>query len=375
MSAPPESDVSAYLAAEMLSASGLGPYSRPELTKILLDKQVSFSFWTQSYLRGFQGIASVNDLETLYQMIYLSFTQPRLDPDAVKALLDQRRSALAFQENDPNAYFSREISRTVSGNKRLHPLELEGLEKANIEDALAFIKTCLNPADYTFVITGSLEPEIHRTMAATYIASIPGSKTFNEWADIDPERPRDTEREIRKGKEERSAVYMGWFRPESYSEEKSIAVSGLSEYLEILLNDEIREKLGGVYSISSGVSLSPIPRGELSGGAFFICDPKRAEELSTAVKEEFLKIKSGNIDMDAFGKAAEALIKEQEESVQRNLYIAQSYANSSVIYRSPLSRLDRRPGLYRALKPEDIQKTLADLLEGNLVKMILYPEH
>jgi predicted Zn-dependent peptidase len=129
-----------------------------------------------------------------------------------------------------------------------------------------------------------------------------------------------------------------------------------------------------VYSISPWVSITPIPRGELTGGAFFVCDPKRAEELIVAVKEEFLKAARGNIDAGVFEKAVEALIKEQEESVQRNLYIAQSYANSAVIYHSPLSRLDKRPSLYRALNRTDLAKAAAELLEGSFVRLVLYPE-
>ena len=374
LSAQAESGVSALMAAEMLNVSGLGPYSRTELVKILLDKQVSVSFWLQSYLRGFQGSAAVKDTKTLFEMLYLGFTQPRLDKEAVEIMLDQKRSSLAFQENDPNTFFSSEISRTISGNPRLHPLELADIERANMDEAMTFIRACLNPADYTFVITGSLDLPLLRSLAETYLASIPRSQAFNTWADIDPLRPAGTKKELFKGREDRSSVYISWFNPLAFSEEKSAAVSALSEYLEIQLNDVIRETLGGVYSISSWVSLNPIPRGEISGGALFYCDPKRTAELTSAVNEEFLKISRGNIDRGVFQKAVEALIREQEDSVQHNLYIAQSYANSAVIYGSPLSRLDKRPALYRTLAVEDITRVAAELLRGNVVQVTLFPE-
>ena len=374
LSVPEEMDVSASLAAEMLNASGLGPFSRPELTKMLLDKQVSVSLWTQGFLRGFQGSAAVKDLKTLFEMLYLGFTQPRFDPGAVKALLDQTRSSMAFQENDPNMVFRREISRTISGNRRFHPLELADLDKAGIDEARAFILACLNPGDYCFVFTGNIDPPLIRSLVETYLASIPGSEPFNEWEDIDHQRPLDVTKEIRKGKEDRSTVYFSWFRPEQYSEEKGAVVSVLNDYLEIVLNEEIRENLGGVYSVSSWISLSPIPKGELSGGAFFICDPMRVPELISAVKNEFSKIARGKVDTDVFNKAVEALIKGHEQSVQSNLYIAQSYANSAVIYNSPMSRLDKRPALYKNVSHSDIQKKAAELLEGGRAQLVLYPE-
>ena len=374
LSAPSEMAVSAALAAEMLNASGLGSFSRTELVKLLLDKQVSLSFWTQNYLRGFQGSSSVKDIKTLFEMIYVGFTQPSLDPEAVEAMLDQRRSNMIFQENDPNTVFRREITRTIFGNPVFHPLVAEDLDKADMNEAMAFIGNCFNPGDYAFVFTGNLDLPLFRSLALNYIASIKPSASFNEWANLDPQRPSAVEKEIRRGREDRSTVYMSWFCPEPFSEEKSAAVSALSEYLDIRLTDEIRENLGGVYSISAWTALSPIPSGELSGGASFVCDPRRAEELSRAVREEFIKIAEGKIDTGVFNKAVEALVQGHEQSIQSNLYIAQSYANSAVIYHSPLSRLDKRPSLFRALRPADIEKAASELLGGSFVRLFLYPE-
>ena len=375
LSAPEENAISAMIVDEMMSASGLGSHSRPELTRLLMDKQASLSFWIQNYLRGFTGTAAVRDIQTLFELLYLNFTQPRMDADAVEALLDQYKSSLIFQENDPNSVFSREINRTIYGNPRFHQLVADDLDKVDMNEAMAFVRACLNPADYVFVIVGNIDLPLFRSLAETYLASIPRGDSFNQWADIDPMRPSDTTKEIRKGREERSTVYMGWFSPQTYSEERSAAMSVLTEYLDIQLIDEIREKLNGVYGVSAGISITPMPRGELSGEAYFVCDPVRVPELNAAVKEEFLKVSRGDIKADVLAKAIEALIQSQEESVQRNSYIANSYANSAVIFRGPLSRLDNRPALYRAVSVADLQRAAADLVGGSFVQLVLYPEN
>jgi zinc protease len=375
LSAPPETAASAALAAEMLNVSGLGSYSRTDLMRMLSGKQVSMSFWTQTHVRGFQGSAAVQDINTLFEMLYLAFTQPRLDPDAVNTLLAQHRSRMVFQENDPNAAFNREIVRTIFGNPRFHPMEMQDLERVSLEDAMAFINGCFNPGDYVFVFTGNLNLPMFRPLLETYLASIPRSAAFGESTGINPQRPNATERVFHRGREERSMVYMGWFNPHVHSEENNAVVAGLSEYLAIQLNDRIREALGGVYAISSWVSLSPFfSGGELSGGVIFACDPERVEELSAAVMEEFLKIAEGEIDTGVLVKAIEALVQNHEQSIQSNLHIAQSYANSAIIFNSPLSRLDRRPGLFRALNPGDIQRAAIELLGGSQVRLFLYPE-
>jgi zinc protease len=244
-----------------------------------------------------------------------------------------------------------------------------------MDDAMEFLQLSLNPADYTLVFAGSINMEEMRSLAATYLASIPMSEIpFNEWANIDSQRPANTIREIYKGIEDRSVVYITWFIPETYTEETMAAVSVLDEYLSIRLVEEIRESLGGVYSISPWVSLSPLPSGELTGGIYFVCNPGRARELADAAMAQVHQVASGNINHDTLVKSREAMLMSHEQSIQRNLYITQSYANSAVIYNSPLSRMDKRPQLYQAVSAEDIQRVAAMLLEGSRVEMTLYPE-
>ncbi|MCL2374314.1 MAG: insulinase family protein, partial [Treponema sp.] len=376
LSATEEGAVSAALAADMLSVSGLGSHTRTDLVAMLADRQVSLSFWTQNYLRGFRGLSTAQDIQVLFEMLYLSFTQPRFDPDAVEAALDQRRSNMAFAENDPNTAFRREITRTIHGNPRFHPLELADLQRFDTNEALEFIRRGLNPADYTFVFAGNIDLPVLRSLTETYLASIPRAQAFDEWAQIDPRRPDDdTFREIRMGMEERSIVYLSWFIPYAHSEERASAVSVLNEYLDIRLIDEIREELGGVYTISSWVSISPfVGSGELSGGVFFVTDPGRVDELVSAVRAEFSAIAAGSIDMGVFAKSVEALIQGHEQAIQNNAHIAQSFANSAVIFDSPLSRLNRRPDSVRAVSPADIAAVMGELLGGSLVSLVLLPE-
>jgi len=242
-----------------------------------------------------------------------------------------------------------------------------------MDESLDFIRRGLNPADYTFVFVGNIALPQIRPLIETYLASIPRAQAFDEWAVIDPRRPGDTSREIHMGMEERSIVYAGWFAPQTHTEELASAVAVLNEYLDIRLIDEIREALGGVYTLSSWVSISPFIN-ELSGGIFFVCDPGRVEELRSAAIAEFRAIADGSIDADIFAKAVAALVQSHEQSIQNNTHIAQSFANSAVIFRSPLSRLTLRPDALRAVTPADITRTMAALLDGNLVQLVLYPE-
>jgi zinc protease len=392
-SVPVEDNISASLATEMIQVSGLGPWSRSELTRMLAGKQVAFSYSVSHYYRNFRGSATTGDLKTLFEMLYLSFTEPRIDPVAVQGMMEQYASSLALRDENPRTAFTDEINRTLyGGNPYFKPMELADLSRADINTALEFTRKGLNPADYTFIFTGNLESATMVDLVETYLASIPPRESWNTWTDLAIERPGEVEKNVYKGKEEQSQVYMAWFSTPSsegaspFTEELNAATQVLSEYLDIRMTDEIREKLGGVYSISVSVSISPVPRGELSMGVYFACDPRRVRELSAAVIDLLKKTAgtatSGNvategsvINRDTFDKAVEALIKEWETSMQSNSYIAQSYANSSVLLNLPLSRLNRRPQYFRAVTQADIQRICAQLIQGKGPAQVnLFPE-
>ena len=294
----------------------------------------------------------------------------------VSALLDQYRTILAQRSENPEAVFSDEITRIGTGNNPyFKPLELADLEKVNTGEAMDFINRALNPADYFFVFTGNLDLPVLRSYVETYLASVPPRESWDAWTDPGIVRPQKVDQRVYKGKEERGLVFMGWFEPTAYTESLGAAASVLTGYLDIVLTEEIREKLGGVYSVSIDASLSPLPPdGELVMQSLFICDPNRAAELSDAVIHQIELIAQGTINQDTFTKAKEALQKSFEESIQSNSYIANSYASLAGILNLPLSQLDKRPALYGAVTPAQIQEICRRLLPRGPTRVILYPE-
>jgi zinc protease len=310
-------------------------------------------------------------------MIYLNFTDPRIDPEPVTAMMDQYATSLTRRDDNPGTVFSDEVNGTMNSNHpRFKHLELADLAKADINAALAFLRSTLNPGDYTFVFTGNLNAGIMKDYVETYIASIPLAESRNEWTDLNVIRPGKIEKTVYKGKEDQSQVFMEWFAPAPYTEELSAATRVLREYLDITLEEEIREKRGGVYSIYANITAWPVPRDELLMYVYFVCDPGRVEELSAAVIDLLNSIAgpANGVDRDIFGKAAEALKKEWEISLQSNSYIAQSYANSSVLLRASLSRLEKRPQYFEAVTPADLERTCTLLLQNGPARVLLRPE-
>jgi len=367
---------SAELAAEIQGASGLGNLSRSELMDFLAGKQLNLAFWAGTYTRGIRGASSVKDLPVLFELLYASFTQPRIDQAGVQRILDYYKTRLLQETDNPEAIFSRELTRLIYNNHPLLiPMEREDLDQVSEEAALEFLTLALNPASYTLVLAGSLgDRKELRSLTETWLASIPAEKTWNEWTTPELKRPKKAEKVIHKGKEDKANVYMGWYAPKRWGEADNAAALVLNEYLDIVLTDEIREALGGVYSISSRASFSIIPAGELSLGIYFVCGPSRQAELRDAVRERLASLAEGTIDGETLNRAKEALVKSFERSVENNAFIARNLATFTVITGEPLSHFAQRPALYRSVTAEQIRLITAELLAGDYVELILLPE-
>jgi zinc protease len=374
---PEEQIFSADSAAEMLGVSGIGPYSQPDLIKKLAGKQVSLGFSLSAFTRNFQGVSTGGDLKTLFELLYLNFTQPRIDKDAVASLLDDYRTELARHDKDPETFFADEITRIMyNNNPYFMPMVLGDLEKINTADALAIIKRALNPADYVFVFTGNVDTDTLRPLVETYLASIPDGESWNTWADIAFARPGKMERAVYKGQDDKSMVFMDWVAEQEYTEEREAIAAVLGEYLENKFTAKIREQMGGTYSLAAGATQSIfLSKGELNMSVYFPCAPGRVKELSAAILEELDAVAGGAIDQDAFNKSVEALKKKFEISMQENLYISRNYAAYSAIHDRPLSRLEQRPALYQGVSKADIQQAVQKLLPRGPVTVILYPEN
>ncbi|MDR1230094.1 MAG: insulinase family protein, partial [Spirochaetaceae bacterium] len=380
----PESRIiSAELATSLLEASGAGDYSASDLAGLLSGKNVTAGFATSAFNRSFSGHSSAKDLQTFFELLHLLWTEPRFDERAVNAYLSRLKTNITQNRDNPDVYFGNELAKALSsGNPYFTPLEPEDLEKLDMDDAYAFARLCRNPADWTFVFTGNIDTDTFGTYLEQYLASIPapapapaGGNRLDSFAGITVTRPSPAQKAIRKGKENRSTVFAGYYVPATFSEREAVAAYIFNEYLDIHFNTVLREERGGVYSVSAEANLSPLPQpGELSLDVYFYCDPARADELVETVNAELAKIAAGDISADIFTKAKAAQTNVWEDSMQDNRYIASRYANFAVIFDLPLAQLQRRGNTLTAITVAEIQAIARKLSDAGAFVLVLNPE-
>ncbi|GMO59240.1 MAG: insulinase family protein [Termitinemataceae bacterium] len=372
-------NITARLTDEMLSASGMGDFGLSDLRKKLSGKQVSFSFNIGPFTRNIQAASNNEDLKTMLEMLYLNFTNPRIEQSAVDVLKDKYKTILENRKLSPESVFRDEITKQIYGfHPYFLPLEISDLAKIDIQSALDFTARCNNPSDWLFVFTGNVDTKTLKPFVETYIASIPKTKPFSEWAYLDIKTPDNKKEVLKKGKEEKGTFFSIRSVMRKWNENDNLTASVLSEYLDIVMIQQIREKLGGVYTISAGVSSSIFPPnnagGILSAEIYFGCDPNRVDEINAAIEAELKKIADGNIEKETFDKALLAPIKSFSKSLESNLYLATVFANRTQLFDVSIADLYKRPKLYEKITPSDIQAMMKVLLAKKPLSMIMLPE-
>ncbi|MEJ2055516.1 MAG: pitrilysin family protein, partial [Calditrichaceae bacterium] len=138
-------------ATAVLGQSGLGDFTATQLEKLLAGKAVSVSPSIGTLTESFSGRVSPDDLETLFKLIYLYFTEPRADSTAFLSLKSRLNAFDLNQAKDPESAYQDSITAiTTQYNPRYEPFDLEDIPEMDMQKSLKIYKDRFaNAGDFT----------------------------------------------------------------------------------------------------------------------------------------------------------------------------------------------------------------------------------
>ena len=312
--------VSALFADQLVNGSGVGLHDNVTLGKLLTGKRVAVSPYISELFEGFTGNASPEDMETLFQLITLYATAPRLDPNFFSTYQTSLRSVAETRSEQPDAVFSDALTEVLSQNHfRERPLTLELLDELSMERALAvYSDRFADLGDATFVFVGAFDWEDLRSLATTYLASLPTTGRVEEWRDVGIDPPMDlVDHIVRSGIEPRSISAVIFAGDAEWDRQDSLTLRAAGEMLQIRLRERLREELGGTYFVSVNANLQLLPDPEYQISIFYGSDPARADELLTEVFEEIDWLRNGG-EQQNLDTVKELLRTPREEQLRDN---------------------------------------------------------
>ena len=315
--------MSAVLAPQIVGLSGLGAFSRVDLGKKLAGKAASVSPSISEMGEGLQGSASPKDLETLFELTYLTFTGVRLDTTAWTAFKQNVTPFLANRGVDPEQVYSDTMQVTLGQNDfRARPISPATFGEVNPERAIAFYRERFADAsDFTFALVGNVDSTTLRPLVERYLASLPnlGRKDSTTSKSLGP--PKGViQKTVRKGVEQKASTTIFFTGTCRYAPEDRFALRTLIDAVELRLVETLREKLGGTYSPNVDGGCSRSPRQEYSVVISFQSSPENVEPLTQATMALIDSIKThGPLQADV-DRVREQITRRREVEVKENSY-------------------------------------------------------
>ena len=371
--------LSARAASNAIPAGGVGRFNASTLDKLLSGQAVAVEPYIGETEQGLNGGSTPQDLETLFQLVHLRFTQPRADPIAFSSLTSQMKGLLANREASPDVAFEQAVQSALSGNHaRRAPETRATVEQWNLATSMAFYKARFGDASrFTFVFVGSFTPEMLKPLVETYLASLPATQGSEKWRDVGVTLPTGVvEQTIQKGIAPKSRVGIVFSGPFVYDDDHLLALRAMTLVLQSRLFDTIRQELGATYSIEAEQRTQKVPRPEYTIRIEWTCDPARVASVTQRVFDEIRFVKNTTFFAGQVDRIRAALLRDFEQDSQDNGYllnqIAQRYEDGNAATLAEVVDLPARIAALNGLAITDAARTYFDA--GRYVKITLMPE-
>ncbi|HEY6356881.1 MAG TPA: insulinase family protein, partial [Vicinamibacterales bacterium] len=371
--------IPARVADRVVPAGGLGSFNGVTLAKMLNGKAAAADPFIEDVDEGLDGGSTPQDVETMFQLIYLRFTEPRADPTAFGVLSSQAKTLLAGQKANPEVVFNQTVQAAVSQDDPRRQPETPGtVDQWNLDKSMAFYKARFADAsNFTFVFVGSFTPEVLKPLVEKYIGSLPATHAHETWRDVGTAPPTGiVSKTVEQGIAPKSDVAIVFTGPFQYDDAHRLAMRAMALVLQSRLLDTIRQELGGTYSITASQSVEKIPRPEYTVRIDWTCDPTRTADLVQRVLQEIEFVKTMPLTPGQMSLVRAALQREFETNSQDNGYllnqIAERYADGDAADVGAIWNLPERLGTLTAGAIQDAAESA--LTTNHYVIVTLVPQ-
>lgn len=369
--------IAADTATQVVTAGGVGKFNAIDLRKLMTGKAASANPFIGELEEGFSGSSSRKDLETMFQLIYLRFTQPRADATAFSAMATQFKTIMANQTAAPQYVFFEALNAARYQNHLRRNLPTAAMvDEWNLDKSLAFYKDRFADAsDFTFVFVGSFDLPTIKPLIERYLGALPSIRRKETWKDVGVKTAAGVvEKKVEKGIEPKSQTAIIFSGAFEYDQAGRTTIRAMSSILQAKLLETIREELGGTYGINVGPNYQKIPSAEYSITIQFGSDPQRTDELVKRVFQEIELFKTKGPTEKQVNDEKEAMLKEFETSSTQNGYLLSQIIAKYQNGEDPASILSI-PESFKKLDVAAIQQAAKKYLNTNsYIKVSLFPE-
>jgi zinc protease len=369
--------VSGMLTSDLVNESGIGAFDKIELEKKLSGKIVYLNPYLEETQEGFNGSCTPKDFETMLQLVYLYFTEPRRDDAAFNGFTKRIKAILENKALDPeNALWDTVTVTLANYNPRVRPMSSELIDEADPDRIeRIYMERFDDPSSFTFYFVGNMNLTTVKPLIEKYLGGLPNIKKSESWKDQGVRPPtgiihKTVTREMEVPKATVNINYTGTY---DYDEVISrMELSALCDILEVRYTESIREEQGGTYGVAIYPSQEHYPYENYSVTIYFDCDPAKADMLKAIAYEEIEKIKKDGPLLKDLNGVQENLLKTREERLIQNGYWL-NLLKAADVDQADLSYHSKYTKYVDKLTVEGLKEAANHFFGGNIVEVVLMP--
>ena len=349
------------------SQMGLSKFSATELRKQLSGKSASTAVAPDDYTTAVYGNGSPKDLETILQLLYLRFTDPRFNEDDFNTVLGQYISYVENITTNPDYVASSEQLKSIYGNNpRRQQISTEVLKSINFDRVAPIYRQLLsNAADFTVYIVGNVDLATLKPLVEKYIGSLPAKKKkLTKRVDdgvryATGEVINDFKAPMQQPKVSVCRFYTGDIE---FNLENTVTATFLKDILRSRYTTSIREEKGGTYGVSVQGAVDEYPTENYFVAIVFDTNDQLADELVEICDKEIRKIAEEGPLADDVAKAKEFLQKNYANVLDNNSGWVSAITRW---YEEGYNYKEEYLGILESVTLEDVKAFAQKLLDDN----------
>lgn len=363
----------------IIGSCGLGNFSTTELRKALAGKQAHAGIGLGNRFNNVSGSSTPKDMETMFQLLYLYFTDIKKDEKAINRFLEQLPTNIKNRNLKPESQLSDSVSTLMyRNNPRYSSMTLDDVNKIDVDRIIAMAKeNFCNANNFTFIIMGNIDEQKTRELVCQYIASLPGKGKVVKTQDIRTLFSGNINCDFKRKMETPKPYIVQCYKSETENTLKNSILSHFtSEILTMMLMKSVREDAGASYSIGATCSISATtnPKEKVYSVMQIqtpISAPEKQDLALELIKKDIEEL-CKTADPDKVKKVKENMLKNIDISVKQNSYwmnIIQDY-----LMEGQDNHTDYKKTV-ESITPEMVSAYLKSIIDGgNMLNVVMRPE-
>ena len=358
--------------------SKIGGFTSVELQKALAGKNVSSGADVDVREESFSGFSSKKDIQTLFELIYMTFQPREKDEEAVASYLDGLRENLRNKALNPMSSLSDSIQATLYGhNPRITPMTEAEVDQVNYDRILEMWNDRFADAsDFTFVFLGNIDEQQIRELSAQYLATLPKVKRNDKAVDpgLNFVTGDITNRYQKKMETPQSFIVCAWTGDIEMTVRNQALMTILGNCVSEIYLKKIREELGAAYSTSAQGMITrgtdDRPRYVLQTA--FPLKPEMTDTCLQIVQDVFQDVAENGVSEESLTKAKEYLLKTFKQNQRENGFWMNRIAS---IARRNYDPAEDYEAIVSGITASNVKQMATTIMaDGNRVRVIMEPE-